>query len=62
LDFTSQEQRYIRKFREGMTAGQIVSSEFTNSKGDPLTSGDKFMQRNKEVQEVLRKYMGTEAS
>lgn len=56
--FTAQELRYVRKFvQEGLTTSQIVSSEFTNSKGDPLTSGDKFMQRSKEVQDVIRRYL-----
>jgi hypothetical protein len=60
--FTPQEQRYIHKFlQEGLNAGQIVSTEFTNSKGEPLTGGDKFVQRNKEVQDVLRRYMASMA-
>jgi hypothetical protein len=58
--FTVQEQRFISKFmQEGMGIGQIVSSEFTNAKGEPLTGGEAYKQRSKDVQNVIRRYMDT---
>lgn len=56
--FTAQEQRFISKFlQEDMGIGQIVSSEFTNAKGEPLTGGEAYKQRSKDVQNVIRRYM-----
>jgi hypothetical protein len=61
--FTPQEQRIITKFmRDGMNISQLVASEYTNSKGEPLTGGESFKQRSKEVQDVLRRYFNQEAS
>jgi hypothetical protein len=56
--FTAQEHRFIQKFmQEDMGIGQIVSSEFTNAKGEPLTGGEAYKQRSKDVQNVIRRYM-----
>ncbi len=56
--FSAQEQRIINKFMvEGLGIGQIVSSEFTDGKGKPLTGGDAFKQRSKEVQDIIRRYI-----
>jgi FtsK/SpoIIIE family len=61
--FTAQEQRIIRKFtQEDMGIGQIVASEFTNTKGEPLTDGNLYRQRSKEVQDILRRAFNQEAS
>lgn len=59
--FSAQEQRIIRKFfQDGMGIGQIVSSEFTNARGEPLTSGEAYKNRSKEVQDIIRAYVGKE--
>ncbi len=57
--FTEQERRFIHKFMQEMGIGQIVSSEFTNAKGEPLTGGEAYKQRSKDVQNVIRRYMDT---
>ncbi len=61
--FSAQEQRIIHKFMvEGLGIGQIVSSEFTDGKGKPLTGGDAFKQRSKEVQDIIRRAFSQEVS
>jgi hypothetical protein len=60
---SAQEQRIIRKFlQEGMGISQIVASEYTNARGEPLTSGELYKQRSKEVQEIIRRYVASQAS
>lgn len=55
--FSSQEKRIIHKFMdEGMNLSQLVASEFTNSNGAPLSGGEAFKQKSKEVQDILRRY------
>jgi FtsK/SpoIIIE family len=56
--FTAQEQRIILKFKqEHMGIGQIVSSEYTDGKGKPLTGGQAYVTRTHEVQDVIRRYL-----
>lgn len=58
--FSAQEQRFISKFmQERLGISQIVASEFTNPKGEPLTSGEAYKQRSKEVQDVIRRYLAS---
>jgi hypothetical protein len=50
---TPQDKRIIQKYRSGMGVSAIVASEFTDSKGKPLTGGVLFTQKAREVQQLI---------
>lgn len=54
---TAQEWRIIEKWREGMGMKQIIASEFSNGKGEPLTGGDLFTQKAKEIQQLICRFL-----
>jgi hypothetical protein len=38
---------------------QIIGSEYTNSKGEPLAGGDMFTQKSKEIQQLIGRFLPT---
>jgi hypothetical protein len=54
---TPQEWRIIEKWRDGMGLKAIIGSEFTNSKGEPLTGGDLFTQKAREIQTLIARFL-----
>lgn len=54
---TAQEWRIVGKWRDGMGMNKIIASEFTNSKGEPLTGGDAFTQKAKEIQQLIGRFL-----
>jgi uncharacterized membrane protein len=54
---TEQEWRIVQKWRDGMGLKAIIASEFTNSKGEPVTGGDLFTQKSKEIQLLIARFL-----
>ncbi len=54
---SEQEWRIVQKWRDGMGLKAIIASEYTNTKGQPLTGGDLFMQKSKEIQVLIARFL-----
>jgi hypothetical protein len=59
---TEQEWRIIGKWRNGMGLSAIISSEYSNSKGEPLTGGDLFTQKAKEIQALIARFLPVQST
>ncbi|SRR5579884_253850 len=54
---TAQEWRIIEKWQGGMSMRAIIASEYSNGKGEPLTGGDEFTKRSKEIQALIARFL-----
>jgi hypothetical protein len=54
---TQQEKRILTKWRKGISVSQIIESEFTNSKGEPLKGGNLFTQKAAEIQMLIGRFI-----
>jgi hypothetical protein len=57
LPLNAQEKRILAKYREGQSINQIVSSEFTDGQGRPLTGGEQFKQKAREIHDLIRRLL-----
>ncbi len=54
---SAQERRIIAKYRSGMSMNQIISSEFTDGQGQPLTGGELFKHKAREIHDLIRRLL-----
>ncbi len=55
--FTAQEWRILNKYRRGDSMNTIIASEYTNSKGEPLTGGDAYTKKAREIQALIGRFI-----
>ncbi|GHO51509.1 hypothetical protein [Ktedonospora formicarum] len=54
---TAQEWRIVEKWKQGMGMKQIIASEFSNGKGEPLQGGDAFAKKAAEIQQLIGRFL-----